>query len=139
MCIDFSLEELHVSLNAYKSVDLPSEFKHCGRKLCKLYMNNNEISDWGEISKIAKAFPFIHTLNLITSELSSLPDTILRDEFRRLMLLNLSQSKLKSWEEIDKLGRFVVLDNLRITEVPFLDVSDCLLLLYYNILAAASL
>ena len=46
-----------------------------------------------------------------------------KESFKLLKNLNLSGNPLCSWEEIDKFRLFSALQNLRIAEVPFLDVS----------------
>ncbi|KAL4228756.1 hypothetical protein ACF0H5_011799 [Mactra antiquata] len=114
------LEELHLSLNGYKSVDVPPDFSHA-RALRTVYMNNSEIDSWDELIKVGRAFPRMQTFNIIGTNVSTINDAAIRQDFPIVMVLNISQSKIESWEEIEKVGKFRTLVNLRITEVPFLD------------------
>ncbi|KAH3701455.1 hypothetical protein DPMN_076443 [Dreissena polymorpha] len=117
-----SLQELHLSMNQYSSVEIPSGF--CHPTLVRLYMNDCDISDWHNFSKLGQAFPNLVSMTIIDCNIKVLPDEASFTEFSALTCLNLSHSNFETWEEIDKFRRFPVLSSLRITGVPFLEETE---------------
>ncbi|XP_060596320.1 tubulin-specific chaperone cofactor E-like protein isoform X1 [Ruditapes philippinarum] len=111
-----NLTELHVSLNKYKTVNLPAECVHSS--LTKLFVNNSQIEKWAEISKLGVAFPCLQTLNVIDSNISNFSLDGDFKNFPALTDLNISQCQMESWEEVDKFCQFPALINLRITDIP---------------------
>lgn len=116
-----SLKELHVSLNGYKTVDITPECV-LSTELEKLYMNEVQIETWTEISKLGHAFPSLQSMTIIESPISRLTDDLIYSEFSKLHTLNITNCRLSSWEEIDKIRRFPCLQSLRISDVPFFEV-----------------
>uniref|UniRef100_A0A0A9X3S2 Tubulin-specific chaperone cofactor E-like protein n=1 Tax=Lygus hesperus TaxID=30085 RepID=A0A0A9X3S2_LYGHE len=146
-----SLEELHLSLNGYTYVDLAdinkeSTVLHEGIK--KLYFTDNNVSSWREISKLGQAFPNLESLILadcpvtcldVSSPPSSLETTprYYRCEsecegssrnvdsphhwFRNLKFMNLNNTLLSSWDDIDRLACFPKLEHLRLHGLPLFD------------------
>lgn len=113
------LTELHVSLNKYKFVDLPESFVH--NSLTKLFVNDCEIQDWSDISRLGKAFPGLQMLNIIETKIRTLSADSHFTEFPNLSALNISKCQIESWEEIDKFRQFPSLTNLRIMDIPLLE------------------
>ena len=168
--LDFSptLEELHLSLNEYDSVNLCNsdtectceedteakdiendnnctcpkldyrrKHKHLGIR--KLHFNGNPVCKWKEIQKIGYAFPNLESLVLADCPINTLnSETEGHDEdnrkyarcesgyesedstgsphdsFKHLKILNLNSTRLSSWDEIERLSKFPVLQCLRI-------------------------
>ncbi|CAB0000895.1 unnamed protein product [Nesidiocoris tenuis] len=106
---------------------------------------NNNVSSWREISKLGQAFPNLESVILadcpITSlEVASPPSSLetspryMRCEsecegssrsvesphhwFRNLKFLNLNNTLLSSWEDIDRLACFPSLEHLRLHGLP---------------------
>ncbi|KAJ8683856.1 hypothetical protein QAD02_019648 [Eretmocerus hayati] len=73
-----SLEELHLSLNEYKTVELgtdnPDGLHH---SLKRLHFTGNPVELWHEVSKLGRAFPSLESLSLAECPIRSL-DTELR-------------------------------------------------------------
>lgn len=68
-----NLEELHLSLNEYKTVDLDHETQENGNdSLKKLHFTGNPVEVWNEISKLGYIFPSLESLVLAECPLRSL-------------------------------------------------------------------
>lgn len=76
-----SLEELHLSLNNYSSVELGDEadmqtklHNYCNVK--KLHFTGNPVATWREICKLGLAFPMLEDLVLAECPLQTLDPTV---------------------------------------------------------------
>lgn len=68
-----NLEELHLSLNEYKTVDLVIDKpENCNHTLKKLHFTGNPIEFWHEIAKLGYAFPNLESLVLAECPIRSL-------------------------------------------------------------------
>lgn len=105
------LEELHLSLNGYDSVQLDNDCQN--GSLRKLHFNGNPVGSWGEIRKFGRAFPSLECLVLADCPLGELSDGD-ESDFPNLKILNLDGTKLSAWEEIEQLAAFPQLKSLRI-------------------------
>lgn len=103
----------------------------------KLHLTGNHISDWSEICRVGRLFPNLEALVLadcpIRSLSSSENETIepnatapsnSHEHFKTLTLLNLSNAKINSWDDIDRLAKFPALKNLRVQCWPLWDKCD---------------
>ncbi|XP_058130669.1 tubulin-specific chaperone cofactor E-like protein [Anopheles coustani] len=93
----------------------------------KLHLTGNYISEWAEICRIGRVFPQLESLVLADCPLRSLKPSDAEDKenaeeshkyFRNLKLLNLSNAKIDSWEDIDRLAEFPSLSNVRLQYWP---------------------
>uniref|UniRef100_A0A182WDK0 Ubiquitin-like domain-containing protein n=1 Tax=Anopheles minimus TaxID=112268 RepID=A0A182WDK0_9DIPT len=93
----------------------------------KLHLTGNYISEWGEICRIGRVFPQLEALVLADCPLRSLQPTDPQGNeneeeshkyFPHLKLLNLSNAKIDSWEDIDRLAEFPALSNVRLQYWP---------------------
>lgn len=144
-----SLEELHLSLNGYNYVEFEDMVEavnvvHPGVK--HLYFTDNTINSWREVCKLGAAFPSLESLVLADCPITSLdvitpdttperqysrtesecestasPSTSPHHTFRSLKFLNLNNTLLSSWEEIDRLACFPNLAHLRIHGLPLFE------------------
>ncbi|OAD52979.1 Tubulin-specific chaperone cofactor E-like protein [Eufriesea mexicana] len=125
-----NLEELHLSLNEYKTVDLDyqmSENKNTSVK--KLHFTGNPVEVWNEISKLGYIFPNLESLVLaecpirFESESESSGTTIRssHDPFRKLRFLNVNGTLLSTWDDVERLARFPALKSLRIQGCPLFE------------------
>ncbi|XP_063828624.1 tubulin-specific chaperone cofactor E-like protein [Ostrinia nubilalis] len=138
-----ALEELHLSLNEYSYVDFSGKdvkesdrCEDCSRlnvempepvheQLKKLHFSGNPVSSWQEISKLGYAFPNLETLLVNDCPITTLaPDPCDKcsdsngnkkshDAFSRLRFLNLNNTDLSTWDEVDRLAKFPALKSLR--------------------------
>ncbi|KAL2749061.1 tubulin-specific chaperone cofactor E-like protein [Vespula maculifrons] len=68
-----NLEELHLSLNEYKTVDLDyRKVENVNRSLKKLHFTGNPVEVWNEISKLGYVFPSLESLVLAECPIRSL-------------------------------------------------------------------
>ncbi|KAK0082498.1 hypothetical protein PV325_001302 [Microctonus aethiopoides] len=68
-----NLEELHLSLNEFKTVDLDYQKpENVNEALKKLHFTGNPIEDWSEICKLGHAFPNLASLVLAECPIKSL-------------------------------------------------------------------
>ncbi|XP_071175636.1 tubulin-specific chaperone cofactor E-like protein isoform X2 [Mytilus edulis] len=113
------VEELHLSLNGYSSVDLHDDFRY--PPLSRLYLNGNKIQDWTQMCRLGQCFPNLENLVAMESELMSImSDVVLKETFPCLKSLNLTKTKLATWEDIEVFREFPVLIDLRIKDLPFI-------------------
>ncbi|KFB47185.1 AGAP011141-PA-like protein [Anopheles sinensis] len=105
----------------------------------KLHLTGNYISEWAEICRIGRVFPQLEALVLADCPLRNFyfyytfllcrslkPSDVDEKEnaeeshkyFRNLKLLNLSNAKIDSWEDIDRLAEFPSLCNVRLQYWP---------------------
>jgi len=147
-----SLEELHLSLNGYSHVhleDINNERLIVHEGIRKFYFTANAIGTWNEVCKLGRSFPKLEALILADCPISSLdpsssssPDhlTHQRSEsecegsqpaiesphhcFRNLKFLNLNNTLLSSWQDIDHLACFPALQHLRIYGLPLFEPQE---------------
>lgn len=124
----FSLEELHLSRNQYTNIELGEErhaedgeeYRHDAVR--KLHFNGNPVGCWEEVAKLGHAFPTLESLVLAECPLRELQQDHV-EHFHELRFLNLSNTLLSTWEDIDNLRLFPELGSLRIMTCPLLEVS----------------
>lgn len=76
-----NLEELHLSLNEYRTVDLEHQKpEHRCRSLKKLHFTGNPIEHWNEISKLGYVFPSLESVVLAECPIRSLAVEVNRNE-----------------------------------------------------------
>ncbi|XP_055621014.1 tubulin-specific chaperone cofactor E-like protein [Toxorhynchites rutilus septentrionalis] len=115
---------------------------HLGVK--KLHLTGNRISMWSEICRVGRLFPNLEALVLADCPLKSLcpsddsneqPSPVFptssqtsnvdsHEYFRKLALLNLSNAKIDSWDDIDRLAHFPSLKNIRVQCWPLWEKCD---------------
>lgn len=121
-----TLEELHLSLNGYDTVELEDDCineKFQNDTLKKLHFNGNPVRTWAEIRKIGRAFPHLECLVLADCPVGRLEEGD-EEDFRELRVLNLDGTQLNSWEEIERLAGFSRLCCLRVQGCPLWDNAD---------------
>lgn len=101
----------------------------------KLHFTGNPVEDWREICRLGRVFPNLETLVLAECPLKSIEPIeptesckIVADDmnnresphkyFSNLAILNLSSTKINTWEDIDRLAKFPSLRNLRVQNWP---------------------
>lgn len=114
------LEELHLSLNGYTTVDLPEDLRY--PSLRRLFFSKNPISSWAEWSKLGRAFPGLQLLFMADTEVDHLgEESSIATAFPVLEVLSLNRTLLGSWTDIDKLRLFPMLRDVRLQGIPFLE------------------
>lgn len=113
------LEELFLCLNEYEHVSLSPVA--CS-SLRLLHITDNQLQDWGEVRKLGLMYPGLASLILANNSLSSIhePEDSLQRLFPNLNSINLHNSGLNSWEDIEKLNSFPKLQEVRLMGIPLL-------------------
>lgn len=105
--------------------------------LKKLHFSGNPVNSWKEISKLGYAFPNLESLLVNECPLMSLePDPCDKcgdnyngnkkshDAFPHLRFLNLNNTGLATWDEVDRLSQFPMLRSLRVQGWPLWERSE---------------
>jgi len=134
--------------NAKRSESVCSTFKktnaHSGVK--KLQFSGNPVSKWHEICRLGRVFPNLESLVLAecplkalepiprpgssSSECSDNASSSSESEdpphqyFQNLTFLNLSNTDINTWDDIDRLAKFPSLRNLRVQNWPLWEKCD---------------
>ncbi|XP_066594944.1 tubulin-specific chaperone cofactor E-like protein [Prorops nasuta] len=99
-----NLEELHLSLNEYKTVDLQHErTENVNVSLRKLHFTGNPVECWTEITKLGYAFPSLESLVLAECPIRSLSlveNRSTRGEFDKETLKELQITRIDNEYEI---------------------------------------
>ncbi|XP_077422655.1 tubulin folding cofactor E-like a [Vanacampus margaritifer] len=113
------LEELFLCLNEYSCVRASSV---ACPNLRLLHITDNSLHDWAEVRKFGSMFPGLDTLVMANNNLASIQDSkdILQRLFPNLRSINLHNSGLNQWEDIEKLNFFPKLEEVRLQGIPLL-------------------
>nr|XP_057935913.1 tubulin-specific chaperone cofactor E-like protein isoform X1 [Doryrhamphus excisus] len=113
------LEELFLCLNEYSGVSASSV---ACPSLRLLHITDNSLQDWVEVRKFGSMFPGLDTLVMANNNLHSIQDgkDILQRLFPNLRSINLHNSGLNRWEDIEKLNFFPKLEEVRLQGIPLL-------------------
>uniref|UniRef100_A0A3B4ZT11 Tubulin-specific chaperone cofactor E-like protein n=1 Tax=Stegastes partitus TaxID=144197 RepID=A0A3B4ZT11_9TELE len=87
-----------------------------------LHITDNSLQDWAEVRKFGSMFPSLDTLIMANNNLASIQDNkdILQRLFPNLRSINLHNSGLNQWEDIEKLNFFPKLEEVRLQGIPLL-------------------
>ena len=110
-----SLEELHLSINDYTTVDFDPSFSH--PSISRLHFNHNTISKWEEITKLSTAFPGLQKLVASSLPVAEIPQQN-TDLFPSLSSLYLNDSSLSNWVSVEHLASLSKLTDLSILNLP---------------------
>lgn len=126
------LKEVHLSLNNFSEVVLPSEDKgqgslegqgqgHQYSTVERVKFDNNPVSSWKEVGKLGKAFPSLKYLSLAECPLSFKTEKEdFKERFGNLENLNLSSTLIETEGEIRWLNEFPKLREVRLTGIKFM-------------------
>ncbi|KAK2828381.1 hypothetical protein Q5P01_019415 [Channa striata] len=114
------LEELFLCLNGYNTV---SESQTSCPSLRLLQITNNQLQKWAEVRKFGLMYPSLGTLVLANNSVDSVGDTqeTLQRLFPNLRSLNLNNSGLSKWADIERLNFFPKLEEVKAMGIPLLE------------------
>ncbi|TMS14618.1 tubulin-specific chaperone cofactor E-like protein isoform X3 [Larimichthys crocea] len=114
------LEELFLCLNGYDTV---SESQTSCPSLRLLQITENHLREWAEVRKFGMMYPSLSTLVLANNNLDSVGDTqeTLQCLFPNLRSINLNNSGLSKWEDIERLSFFPKLEEVKVKGIPLLE------------------
>jgi len=113
------LEEIHLSNNSLPNPD--GSFRH--ESLTKLFLTCNDIDSFEAVyENLGMHCPALEMVSLAECPLKSIP-SLRKNEagFKNLVSLNLTTTKISSWEDIDRLRTFPKLTELRFKNAPLLE------------------
>ncbi|XP_069565786.1 tubulin-specific chaperone cofactor E-like protein isoform X1 [Brachyistius frenatus] len=113
------LEELFLCLNGYDSV---TESQTSCPSLRLLQITDNQLRDWAEVRKFGLLYPSLRTLVLANNSLDSVEDTkeTLESLFPKLHSINLNNSGLSKWADIERLNFLPKLEEVKAKGIPLL-------------------
>ena len=123
-----SLSELHLSCNQYTDSDILQALdgeREDGRlvhhKVSKLYFVENQLSQWFSVECIGALFPNLLSLILNSNPLQKilLSSSTESSLFQVLESINLNDSQLDSWDEVERLGAYPRLSHVSLLRLPF--------------------
>lgn len=114
------LEELFLCLNGYNTV---SESQTPCPSLRLLQITDNQLQEWTEVRKFGRLYPSLSTLVLANNSVESVGDTkeTLERLFPNLRSINLNNSGLSKWEDIERLNFFPKLEEVKAKGIPLLE------------------
>jgi len=114
-CID----DLHLSLNNFSSIDL--NLKKMYPNIKYLYLSGNpELRNWEDIKKIMQTFPCLQGLTMADCNISIINDDFI-GHLPHLQSLNITNWPIKSWQCIEKLNSMPKLAKLRCQGIHILN------------------
>ncbi|XP_029029141.1 tubulin-specific chaperone cofactor E-like protein [Betta splendens] len=113
------LEELFLCLNDYTTV---SESQTSCLSLRLLQITENQLQEWAEVRKFGLMYPRLRALVLANNSVSSVGDSkeTLQRLFPSLRSINLNNSGLSRWEDIERLNFFPKLEEVKAKGIPLL-------------------
>ncbi|XP_077448976.1 tubulin-specific chaperone cofactor E-like protein [Stigmatopora argus] len=113
------LAELFLCLNEYRAV---SQSGTSCPSLRLLQITDNHLSDWAEVRKFGPMYPSLTELVLANNGVESVVDTreTLQRLFPNLRCINLNNSGLSKWGDIDRLNSFPKLKEVKVMGIPLL-------------------
>ncbi|XP_047463050.1 tubulin-specific chaperone cofactor E-like protein isoform X2 [Mugil cephalus] len=113
------LEELFLCMNGYKTV---SESKTSCPSLRLLQITDNQLQEWAEVRKFGRLYPSLSALVLADNSVDSVGDNkeTLEQLFPNLRSINLNNSGLSKWEDIERLNLFPKLEEVKAKGIPLL-------------------
>ncbi|XP_056140661.1 tubulin-specific chaperone cofactor E-like protein [Lampris incognitus] len=112
-------KELFLCLNNYNTV---LESQAPCPSLRRLQITDNQLQEWAEVRKFGSMYPCLDTLVLANNNLNSVEDTqaTLQYLFPNLRSINLNNSGLCKWEDIERLNFFPKLEEVKAMGIPLL-------------------
>ncbi|XP_008276586.1 tubulin-specific chaperone cofactor E-like protein [Stegastes partitus] len=113
------LEELFLCLNGYDTV---SESQAPCPSLRLLQITDNQLQKWAEVRKFGLLYPSLSALVLANNSVDCVGDTqdTLERLFPNLRSINLNNSGLSKWNDIERLNFFPKLEEVKAKGIPLL-------------------
>ncbi|KAF6019126.1 TBCEL [Bugula neritina] len=113
-----NLEELYLSGNSYDTIDLNIP---AYESLRLLQLNENKFEEWSCVLKIDKVFPKLRTLILAHNKISTCGSVEENESLlSHLKVLNMNNTQIAEWNELDKLSVFKSLSDIRLASIPII-------------------
>ena len=113
------IEDLHLSLNNYTSIDVNSRQRYPNVKY--LYLTGNpELQCWKEIQKLMGTFPNLEGLTMADCNINVIPQDLI-NHFPKIQSLNISNWPITSWDCLERLNQLPNLVKLRCQGIQLLN------------------
>ena len=112
------VQDLYLSLNGYDNI--PEAPEQCPN-IRSLSINKHDIKQWDEVGKLGFVFPGLTTLRMSECPLENITPTELPQQFPELKILNLNDTLLNTWEDIEALKCFPQLTDVSLMGIPLLN------------------
>ncbi|XP_076606786.1 tubulin-specific chaperone cofactor E-like protein [Chaetodon auriga] len=114
------LEELFLCLNGYNTV---SESQTSCPSLRLLQITDNHLQEWAEVRKFGVMYPSLSALVLANNSVDSVGDTqeTLQRLFPTLHSINLNNTGLSKWEDVERLNFLPKLQEVKAKGIPLLE------------------
>lgn len=106
-----SVEEVHFGINHLPSISPPTDDSMRFGSVRKLTLTSNILKKWSELVHVGKLFPSVESLHLGGNPLLDLGKNI-GEHFPSLLKLNIQDTYLSTWEEIENLNYFPKLEHV---------------------------
>ncbi len=117
----FSLEELQICSNNYPTISSNYNFIH--NNLKRVYISNNNLTDWKSLCRLGCLFPHLETLIASDNPLKTFrSDDNIEICLPNLHTLSVDQVQISEWNDIIALTKLPCLHALRIYSAPLLKV-----------------
>jgi hypothetical protein len=117
------LEELHLSRNVYKNLDIDNHLApHATLK--SLFFTDNQIEDWNQVFSLSSLFPSLTNLFITSNNLPHVATDLPENLFPNLHSLHLAGNKLDCWDCLDTLDQLSGLKNIRLNNIIFFESFD---------------
>jgi Leucine-rich repeat (LRR) protein len=116
-----SLEELQICSNHYTTISSNYNFTHDNLK--RVYISNNNLTDWKSLCRLGCLFPYLETLIASENPFKSFrSDDDVKICLPNLHTLSVDQVQVSEWNDILALTKLPCLRALRIYSAPLLKV-----------------
>ena len=119
-----SLEELHVSLNDFQHINIV-DGAPC-HSLRILHINRNGLTAWEDIDRLGTFFPNLKQLCMLENPVREIGVDGYQGvvaTFPHLEVINISDTGVASWGELEKLRQFPKLCAIRLQGILLLEVA----------------
>ena len=112
------MQDLYLSLNGYDNIpDAPEGYPN----VRSLSINKHVIKEWNEVGKLGIVFPGLTALRMSECPLENITPSDIPQQFPHLKILNINDSLLNMWEDIEALKHFPVLTDVSLMGIPLLN------------------
>lgn len=117
-----SIEDLHLSLNNYASIELKRTSRYPNIKF--LYLSGNpHLGNWKDVKLLLETFPSLEGLTMADCNIDSIPEEVI-PFLVNIVSLNISNWPIKSWNCVDRLSKLPKLVKLRCQGIHVLNTLE---------------
>ncbi|CAD5222320.1 unnamed protein product [Bursaphelenchus xylophilus] len=115
----------HLNTPTSSSTTYQTEQENQSHPLRDLSLHSCQLDSWEKALKFTGKFEYLEFLDLGNNKICYIRGDPSTNELKRLRILCLNGCPLNGWESLEALAEFPSLEDLRVSEVPFLDNLEC--------------